>query len=132
MRDKNGEFDIAGGVLGPGGGMDNEGILLFGGDDDEMIGVEGDEEESKFPSSRISHAGLMTPRGKGVAQSMHRHGSLHTWRTMLMPHAKIEERQRINDSIKHHQRDRNRAPSEPAGKFDGFTDPSKVTLHVTI
>lgn len=27
----------------------------------------------------------------------------------------IEERQRLNDSIKHHQRDRNRAPSEPAG-----------------
>ncbi|KAB8291732.1 hypothetical protein EYC80_006529 [Monilinia laxa] len=70
MRDKNGDFDIAGGMLGPGGGMDNEGMLLFGGDDEDIVGVEGGEEE--------------------------------------------KERQRLNDSIKHHQRDRNRAPSEPA------------------
>lgn len=28
----------------------------------------------------------------------------------------IEERQRLADAVKHHQRDRNRAPSEPAGK----------------
>jgi hypothetical protein len=27
----------------------------------------------------------------------------------------IEERQRLVDAVKHHQRDRNRAPSEPAG-----------------
>jgi len=27
-----------------------------------------------------------------------------------------EERQRLVDAVKHHQRDRNRAPSEPAGK----------------
>jgi hypothetical protein len=27
----------------------------------------------------------------------------------------IEERQRLADAVKHHQRDRNRAPSEPAG-----------------
>jgi hypothetical protein len=27
-----------------------------------------------------------------------------------------EERQRLNDAVKHHQRDRNRAPSEPAGR----------------
>ena len=26
-----------------------------------------------------------------------------------------EERQRLADAVKHHQRDRNRAPSEPAG-----------------
>ncbi len=26
----------------------------------------------------------------------------------------IEERQRLADAVKHHQRDRNRAPSEPA------------------
>jgi hypothetical protein len=26
-----------------------------------------------------------------------------------------EERQRLVDAVKHHQRDRNRAPSEPAG-----------------
>jgi hypothetical protein len=29
----------------------------------------------------------------------------------------VEERQRLADAVKHHQRDRNRAPSEPAGKF---------------
>jgi hypothetical protein len=28
----------------------------------------------------------------------------------------VEERQRLADAVKHHQRDRNRAPSEPAGK----------------
>lgn len=28
----------------------------------------------------------------------------------------IEERQRLADAVKHHQRDRNRAPSEPAGE----------------
>jgi len=28
----------------------------------------------------------------------------------------IEERQRLVDAVKHHQRDRNRAPSEPAGR----------------
>jgi hypothetical protein len=27
----------------------------------------------------------------------------------------VEERQRLADAVKHHQRDRNRAPSEPAG-----------------
>ncbi len=27
-----------------------------------------------------------------------------------------EERQRLADAVRHHQRDRNRAPSEPAGK----------------
>lgn len=27
----------------------------------------------------------------------------------------IEERQRLADAVKHHTRDRNRAPSEPAG-----------------
>jgi hypothetical protein len=27
----------------------------------------------------------------------------------------VEERQRLVDAVKHHQRDRNRAPSEPAG-----------------
>ncbi|RAL58493.1 hypothetical protein DID88_005197 [Monilinia fructigena] len=30
------------------------------------------------------------------------------------PACATEERQRLNDSIKHHQRDRNRVPSEPA------------------
>ncbi|ESZ97788.1 hypothetical protein SBOR_1797 [Sclerotinia borealis F-4128] len=69
VRDKNGDFDIANMMLG--GGMDNGGELLFGGDDEDVIGLgEGAEEE--------------------------------------------KERQRLNDSIKHHQRDRNRAPSEPA------------------
>ncbi len=29
----------------------------------------------------------------------------------------IEERQRLADAVKHHQRDRNWAPSEPAGKY---------------
>jgi hypothetical protein len=29
----------------------------------------------------------------------------------------LEERQRLADAVKHHQRDRNRAPSEPAGKY---------------
>ncbi len=29
----------------------------------------------------------------------------------------VEERQRLNDAVKHHQRDRNRAPSEPSGKL---------------
>jgi hypothetical protein len=29
---------------------------------------------------------------------------------------RVEERQRLADAVKHHQRDRNRAPSEPAGK----------------
>ncbi|CAD6445065.1 3ce7c2e9-6b15-4569-b1b9-d3a5ba00c59a [Sclerotinia trifoliorum] len=66
MRDKNGNFDIANMMLG--GGMDNGGGL-FGGGDEDMIGIEGEEEK---------------------------------------------ERQRLNESIKHHQRDRNRAPSEPA------------------
>lgn len=28
----------------------------------------------------------------------------------------VEERQRLSDAVKHHQRDRNRAPSEPAGE----------------
>lgn len=28
-----------------------------------------------------------------------------------------EERQRLTDAVKNHQRDRNRAPSEPAGAF---------------
>ena len=32
----------------------------------------------------------------------------------------IEERQRLVDAVKHHQRDRNRAPSEPAGKVGLF------------
>ena len=27
----------------------------------------------------------------------------------------VEERQRLADAVKHHQRDRNREPSEPAG-----------------
>jgi len=27
----------------------------------------------------------------------------------------IEEKQRLSEAVKHHQRDRNRAPSEPAG-----------------
>jgi hypothetical protein len=27
-----------------------------------------------------------------------------------------EERQRLAEAVKHHQRDRNRAPSEPAGE----------------
>ena len=29
----------------------------------------------------------------------------------------VEERQRLADAVKHHQRDRNRAPSEPAGWY---------------
>jgi hypothetical protein len=28
----------------------------------------------------------------------------------------VEERQRLAEAVKHHQRDRNRAPSEPAGE----------------
>jgi hypothetical protein len=28
-----------------------------------------------------------------------------------------EERQRLIEAVKHHQRDRNRAPSEPAGEY---------------
>ncbi|TGO63580.1 hypothetical protein BCON_0012g00700 [Botryotinia convoluta] len=67
MRDKNGDFDIGSMMLG--GGIDPGGDLSFGDDDEDMVGVEGEEER---------------------------------------------ERQRLNDSIKHHQRDRNRAPSEPA------------------
>ena len=31
----------------------------------------------------------------------------------------VEERQRLSDAVKHHQRDRNRAPSEPAGRQSG-------------
>lgn len=31
-----------------------------------------------------------------------------------------EERQRLADAVKHHQRDRNRAPSEPAGEYLAF------------
>lgn len=42
MRDKNGDFDIASMMLG--GGMDNGGDLLFGGDDEDVVGVEGEEE----------------------------------------------------------------------------------------
>ncbi|PQE18897.1 upf0220 domain protein [Rutstroemia sp. NJR-2017a BVV2] len=32
-------------------------------------------------------------------------------------HAGVEERQRLADAVKHHQRDRNRAPSEPADRL---------------
>lgn len=33
----------------------------------------------------------------------------------------IEEQQRLVDAVKHHQRDRNRAPSEPAGRYGNVT-----------
>lgn len=29
----------------------------------------------------------------------------------------VEEKQRLADAVKHHQRDRNRAPSEPVGEL---------------
>jgi len=34
----------------------------------------------------------------------------------------VEERQRLADAVKHHQRDRNRAPSEPAGEYSSPTN----------
>lgn len=45
MRDKNGDFDIGSMMLG--GGIDPGGDLSFGDDDEDMIGVDG-EEESEF------------------------------------------------------------------------------------
>ena len=40
-----------------------------------------------------------------------------TWhRGWQMADLIVEERQRLADALKHHQRDRNRAPSEPAGR----------------
>lgn len=49
MRDKNGDFDIGSMMLG--GGIDPGGDLSFGDDDEDMVGVEGEEESEFFSSS---------------------------------------------------------------------------------
>jgi hypothetical protein len=39
-----------------------------------------------------------------------------------------EERQRLADAVKHHQRDRIRAPSEPAGRLSIVRSHSKLMI----